>query len=536
MHIRAENEKAFNAADFAFRNGITDPNVLAQMTEAQKQAFMNGSQDGPGALQHGRDVGNPTPKTKYRANPQTGSILDGHTLRLAQAHLAKMVADAAAPSTPVPTGLASGARGVPASAQDVGAGAAPQAIQPDTGTAAREQPGGVAARGDADQFAGSDQPERAIAGSGSAAAGKPLSGAQLEAARLLAQAKGKLTPEIEEEALRAWAENRAYIDGQGNYHLKRTDDEGNSISPSGPIAPWNRAIKSKYKSVSDFSQAAQPYKSPGDAPAGNGTRFSQKQTSNLPPQQVQVSYRPGVKGAPGLLYGNPAATGLMAHLLGGNGFDGVNLPQWLAERVARRARWELYNSAYPKDMRNELRAFADEMDHVVSGEQGASYVELAPGTPLSQIKGTAREEAFHAQQRRIGGGSDVDHIGNAAAFMKNPLADKAGDHLTTAYGYADDPDTQVAEIGAKLAAGKWEELGLSEDEAQELAYQYARALVVRHGPGVVFKLRRISPILREVFHEAGRYGAEPPQSWADTGAASNAARPVEGTPAQPSAP
>lgn len=135
LHIRAENEKAFKAADFAFKNGITDPNDLAAMTEDQKRAFMNGSPDKPGALQHGRTVGNPTPKTKYRTNPQTGSILDGHTLRLAQAHLAKMVADAAA---------------------------------------------------DADQPGGSTSAEGSAAGPRSIPAGKPLlSGAQIEAGRMM---------------------------------------------------------------------------------------------------------------------------------------------------------------------------------------------------------------------------------------------------------------------------------------------------------------------------------------------------------------
>lgn len=144
LHIRAENEKAFNAADFAFQNGITDPNFWDGMTEPDKRAFMNGAKqpDGTvagGALQHGRAADNPTPKTTYRPNPQTGSILDGHTLRLAKAHLAKMVADAASPDT-----------------AQTGAAIEATAAQPEA-----------------------------------LANGKPLSGAQVEAEKLMAQAKAR---------------------------------------------------------------------------------------------------------------------------------------------------------------------------------------------------------------------------------------------------------------------------------------------------------------------------------------------------------
>lgn len=81
-HIQAENEKAYNAADYAFRNGITDPRIFDLLDSTQRKQFMQE------ALDHGRMVGNPTPQTAYR----TG--LDGHTLRLAKAHLTKMVSDA----------------------------------------------------------------------------------------------------------------------------------------------------------------------------------------------------------------------------------------------------------------------------------------------------------------------------------------------------------------------------------------------------------------------------------------------------------
>jgi hypothetical protein len=104
-HQRAENEKGYNAAHYAYSTGITDPKIFDDMTEAQKRAFMNGTKEEPGqpaepgALQHGREVGNPTPKTQYQVNKKTGSMLDGKTLDLAKAHLAKMV-DEGGPAAP----------------------------------------------------------------------------------------------------------------------------------------------------------------------------------------------------------------------------------------------------------------------------------------------------------------------------------------------------------------------------------------------------------------------------------------------------
>lgn len=54
------------------------------------------------------------------------------------------------------------------------------------------------------------------------------------------------------QALADWRANRAYIDGNGQYHVKR---EGR---PSGPIAPWNQAAKHAFASVSDLHVAAFP--------------------------------------------------------------------------------------------------------------------------------------------------------------------------------------------------------------------------------------------------------------------------------------
>ena len=49
--------------------------------------------------------------------------------------------------------------------------------------------------------------------------------------------------------MRAWVNNRAYIDGNGNYHMK-------GYNFSGPIASWNKAVKRAFDDVSAFAKAA----------------------------------------------------------------------------------------------------------------------------------------------------------------------------------------------------------------------------------------------------------------------------------------
>lgn len=58
-----------------------------------------------------------------------------------------------------------------------------------------------------------------------------------------------MTTELK-QAYADWHGNRAYIDGKGNYHLKR---DGRT---RGPIAPWNSLVRRTFTGVSQFDQAA----------------------------------------------------------------------------------------------------------------------------------------------------------------------------------------------------------------------------------------------------------------------------------------
>ncbi len=225
-----------------------------------------------------------------------------------------------------------------------------------------------------------------------------------------------------------------------------------------------------------------------------------------PAEVAQISYRPGKAGAPGTLYGNDQASELLSYLFRPNDEEGsmgdiagLSISREGMEQSLARARWELYNGGRLPWERDELRQYIETAKSVLeSGDRSFVYVEAQP---LGEMRRTLREERFHYEQRRYAG-MNGEHV-DAAALMEHPGAETAREHLLD-MGYPDDPDTLAAEMGAKIAAADWESLGLSEDEARSLFQRYAELLVARHGPGVLFKFRAISPILKEAFYEPGK--------------------------------
>jgi hypothetical protein len=53
-----------------------------------------------------------------------------------------------------------------------------------------------------------------------------------------------------EQALADWRNDRAYIDGRGNYHVKL---DGRS---SGPVAPWSKTARRAFATVTDLHNAS----------------------------------------------------------------------------------------------------------------------------------------------------------------------------------------------------------------------------------------------------------------------------------------
>lgn len=245
-----------------------------------------------------------------------------------------------------------------------------------------------------------------------------------------------------------------------------------------------------------------------------------------PAELARISYRPTKSGAPGTLYGNSEATNMLSHLAEGasrllrdpetgnvlvdedgeikrdlaafKDFTGMSMHRLTVERLLAQARWELYNGGWLPWRRDELQRFVfAAKDALESKDRSFIYAEAQP---FRDLRRTILEERFHAEQRRNTG--IKDHV-DVPALMEHPAAETARAALVET-GYPDDPDIIAAEIGAKIAAGSWDDLDLAEDEAKSLFYRYAELIVARHGPGVLFKFRSISPILKEVFYEPGK--------------------------------
>jgi hypothetical protein len=57
------------------------------------------------------------------------------------------------------------------------------------------------------------------------------------------------------QAFRDWNTRRAYIDNGGNYRV-RPEPATPTHRPSGKIAPWNKEVKRRFASCSEFHAAA----------------------------------------------------------------------------------------------------------------------------------------------------------------------------------------------------------------------------------------------------------------------------------------
>lgn len=57
------------------------------------------------------------------------------------------------------------------------------------------------------------------------------------------------------QAFRDWNERRAYLDNGGNYRV-RSEPATPTHRPGGKIAPWNKEVKRRFASCSEFHAAA----------------------------------------------------------------------------------------------------------------------------------------------------------------------------------------------------------------------------------------------------------------------------------------
>jgi hypothetical protein len=58
-----------------------------------------------------------------------------------------------------------------------------------------------------------------------------------------------------QQAFRDWNDSSAYLDNHGNYRVRKRSADG-YLSPSGPIASWNKEVKRRFVNCSEFHAAA----------------------------------------------------------------------------------------------------------------------------------------------------------------------------------------------------------------------------------------------------------------------------------------
>jgi hypothetical protein len=117
--------------------------------------------------------------------------------------------------------------------------------------------------------------------------------------------------------------------------------------------------------------------------------------------------------------------------------------------------------------------------------------------PLHRVIEGVRHEWWHAFA------AEIKHpLGAyAEAFLAHPLAQQAAAVLTEA-GYS--PKEIASEIGAHLAAGQFQQLGLTRDEAKELAFLYFSLVAQVHGAAKLQQgLSRVAPMVIEALREKG---------------------------------
>jgi N12 class adenine-specific DNA methylase len=110
---------------------------------------------------------------------------------------------------------------------------------------------------------------------------------------------------------------------------------------------------------------------------------------------------------------------------------------------------------------------------------------------MASVVSTLRHERFHQTQQLLAG-----HLGSQEqAFLNLPEARIAAGPLAQR-GYK--PSEIAAEIGASLAAGQYQRLGLTRPEWKTLFYNYLQLLKREHGDKLKEALTNIHPALQEI--------------------------------------
>jgi hypothetical protein len=141
------------------------------------------------------------------------------------------------------------------------------------------------------------------------------------------------------------------------------------------------------------------------------------------------------------------------------------------------------NPNIPKPLREKASTLIDSM-RSLTRKPGAAIAIDTPDTSTHDFLETIQEEIDHVTQDKLGGRQGfAGHLDSVDDFAKHPLAQKASVGLAQDYGQLGAPEL-AAEIGVRLARiGRYKELGLTAQEARDLAAEYVRRMMRGNGAG-----------------------------------------------------
>ena len=210
----------------------------------------------------------------------------------------------------------------------------------------------------------------------------------------------------------------------------------------------------------------------------------------------QVFYRPGRGGFSGVVYVNDQARELLTHVGGAtddDAFEGLYMPPALARNVIKKLDGSVLKNSFGIRAAKPLFALRQALSKALKENGSVILADGGPGQTLANVKASIRHELHHAYEKDFS-------PEQAADFMQDPLAHKAGRTLVgddpQHPRYDDEPVNLTSEIGAHLQgdpSGK--ALDLTPAQADQLWRRY-----VRHYPGE-FRFERMHPTLKKAARE-----------------------------------
>jgi len=204
---------------------------------------------------------------------------------------------------------------------------------------------------------------------------------------------------------------------------------------------------------------------------------------------LTLEFTPGKRGMESVLRGDPVVTEMMGELYGST-INGVHLtPEGVAYHVKKLTQ-TLSRSEMTGQRRKDFQSLLHVLKQADEAGGGLAYADTGDSASMS-------EEQFHAAQLRLGqlrGGGYAEHVDPelAAHALETDEWKIARAYLTDpenyeGEAYPDDPGVLVSEIGARLDASRFDELGLSEEQGKRAQATYDEIVLASHPYSAIAK-------------------------------------------------